>query len=305
MATKHYADQVLSGQALLDASHPLAQTPRGGMESGFDGTSGETPKEAPPEEEASEFAGLGSWLEADDQTVFETANNLVLRQELIAENHLALDTHFTRVKLGYPFSELRKDPAKDTYKATLPAGTKALTIQAVPNKAWDLVNKATETVLVDPAQPDPTPINESEEAENAADMAEKFLTEDGGENGTNDSALFFAGVDKALTCATSYLEGYVDPVGGGYVPLQILAHPEAVSPDQPLIGPDGMPTPNNVLRYVTAPEGGQFTNDPSQAAPQWQPKIRGAIWGREHWRVFPESQPVQFAVPSGNFGVNW
>lgn len=271
----------------------MAETPKGGIETGFTGESGAGKPGAAPT--ADEFQGLGPWLEGDDATVFETANNLVLRQELVAQNHLAQDIHYTRVKLGYPFSTLEKDPNKDTYRSTLPAGTKALTIQAVPNQAWDLVNKATEALLVDPPQPDPSPLNNSEKAESAAEMAERVLTEDGGENGTNDIALFYQGVDRALTCSTSYLEGWTDPVGGGYVPLQVLAHPTAVSPDQPLLGADGSFTTDPVLRYVTQPQGGQFTNDPSQAAPQWQPKVRGTVWGREHWRVFPESSDVNNA----------
>jgi hypothetical protein len=301
MPTKSAYESILTGPALLDAANQRAQTPRGGEEFGFDGSSSGKPKTpaasngAAPTDQPESFAGMGPWLEDDDETVFKRADHLVLRQELVAQNHLAQDIHYTRVKLGCPFSTLEKDADKGTYRATLPAGTKALTIQAVPNKAWDLVNKATETVLVDPAQPDPTPLNDSEEAENAADMAEKFLTENAGENGTNDIELFTQAVDKALICATAYIEAWVDPVGGGCVPLQILAHPQATDPANPLVGPDGMPTAENVLRYVTAPQGGQFTEDPSQAAPQWQPKIRGTVWGREHWRIYPESQTVQTA----------
>ncbi len=248
-----------------------------------------------PSESADEFAGLGPWMEDDDATVFRRANELVLRQEIIAQSRLAQDIYFTYVKLGYPFATLQKDPNKSIYTCTLPGGTKPLSIQAVPNQAWDLVNKATEAILADPAQPDPAPLNDSEDAQGAATMAERFLTEDSGESGTNDLQLMYNAVDGALACATKYLEGWTDPVGGGYVPLQIMAHPEAVSPDNPLIGPEGMPTPNNVMRYVTAPQGGQFSTDPAQAAPQWQPKIRGTVWGREHWRIYPESQTVETA----------
>lgn len=296
------------GQALADASIPMAQTPRGGMEFGFDGTSngkrpgrgGVVPGDAPvaegePAAPEQDFAGMGSWLEDDDATVFTTANDLVLRQELLAINHLQQDTHYTLIKGGFPFSELTKDQNRDTYRQTIPTGMSRLSIQAVPNQAADLVNKATEAILIDPPQPDPAPLNDSEQAQAAAEMAERFLTEDGGENGTNDIQLFTDALDASLVRATAYIEDDVDPVGGGYVPLQILAHPQAVSPDNPLVGPDGMPTPDNVLRYVTAPTGGQFTDDPEQAAPQWQPKIVSTVWGREHWRVYPESVPVEKA----------
>lgn len=307
MATKPASPPPLIGQAAADASNPLAQTPRGGIESGFRGESegrpgrngkgvpGDVPTDGQAPQPEQDFAGMGSWLEDDDPTVFTTANDLVLRQELVAINRLQQDIHYTLIKRGFPFSELTKDPNRNTYRQSIPKGMASTSIQAVPNMAWDLVNKATEAVLVDPPQPDPSPLNDSEQAHAAADMAERFLTEDGGEQGTNDIQLFTDALDAALTRSTAYIEDWHDPVGGGYVPLQILAHPEAVSPDNPLVGPDGMPTPNPVLRYVTAPSGGQFTDDPTQAAEQWQPKLMSTVWGREHWRIFPESQPIEKA----------
>lgn len=175
----------------------------------------------------------------------------------------------------------------------MPYGTKGYSVQAIPNKAWDLVNKATETLLVDFPAPDPTPLNDSEEAEHAAEMAGRFLSQDASEDGTNDPAVFYQATDKALTCASSYVHVWVDPTGNGYVPLQIKAHPQAVSPENPLVGPDGMPTTDYVLRYVTA--DGQFTDNPTEAAPQWMPKLRTEVWGREHIRVFPETATVHNA----------
>lgn len=337
MPTKPNPPAPLAGDALLDTRLPQAATPQGGREFGFTGETVGKGKKKPlgyvpvdpqatgnhpgqtgphnatigPSDLANEgepdvgnpFEGMGSWLEDDDATVYQTAQDLVLRQELIAQNRLAIDTYFTRVKLGYPFAVLSKDVNKNVYRTTLPAGVSALSIQATPNKAWDLVNKATEAVLVDPAQADPSPLNDSEEALAAAELAGRFLAENGGENGTNDVQLLYRALDAALTRGTSYIEYWTDPTGGGYVPLKILAHPEAQSPMQPMIGPDGMPTSQGIERYVTGPigpdgkpqEGSQFTNDPSQAAPQWQPKIRAQVWGREHWRVYPESQPVPTA----------
>jgi len=292
VATNNNQPVLLTGTAAQDASLPMAQTPRGGMEFGFDGSSGMAPSNQQPQEQ-SPFAGLGPFLEEPDAKVFDTVHQLVLRQELIALNHLAQDTHWTRVKLGYPWSTLEKLPNQDVYKCSLPYGASAITIQAIPNKSWDLCNKAAETLLVDFPQPDAVALNDSEEAERAAEMADKFLDQDGGENGTNDNKLFYQAVDGSLTCSSKYIHAWVDPSGGGYVPLQIKAHPLAESPDNPLVGPDGMPTTDYILRYVT--KDNQFTENPLEAAPQWQPKIRGEIWGREHIRVYPESADVSNA----------
>lgn len=288
-------EQLLSPQALLDLSPPMSDSIKGGIQTGFDGTEGQSqvPADTQPAEPPSPFEGLGPWLEDPDDVVFKRANNLVLRQELIAINHWEIDQHYRAFKLGYPFSILEKDQNRSTYRQSFPAGTKALTIQAVPNQAWDLVNKATEAVLVDPPMYEASPLNDSEQAHAAAEMANRVLSEDSGENGTNDIKVFYDALDGALVCATKYIELWTDPQGGGYVPLQILAHPQAVDPKNPTVDANGNRTVNMVLRYVTA--SGQFTTDPTQAVPSWQPKIRANVWGREHWRCFPESATVETA----------
>ena len=297
MAAKPAAPNALQGIDAFFAGLPRAQTPQGGIESGFDGSTraplAKMGESAAPTEEASPFAGMGPWMEDDPKTLFSTAQNLVLRQELLAQNRLALDTYFTRIKLGCPFVTLEKDEGRSMWKTTMDAGANA--IQAVPNLSWDLCNKATEHLMIDFAEPDVQPANDSEQAQAAAQMAQRFLEENGGEAGTNDAQLFYNAIDKSLPCASSYIERWVDPTGGGSVPLQILAHPQAMDPADPMRGPDGMPTTDPILRYVTAPEGGQFTDDPSAAAPQWQPKIRSTIWFREHIRVFPEDATVENA----------
>lgn len=258
-------------------------------------------EEGEPEEE-NPFAGMGPWLEDDDAQVFKSVHGMVERQDLIALNHLAQDTHWTYVKLGYPWSTLTKEPNRDRYVQTLPYGSAAIGIQAVPNKAWDLINKTTEALLQDFPQSEAEPGSDSEKAQAACDTADRFLAQDASEHGTNDAVLFNDRVSRALTCASSYVECWTDPTGGGYVPLQIPAHPQAESPLHPLIGPDGMPTVSPILRYITAvgPDGqpteeSQFTDDATQAAPQWQPKLRAAKWQREHIRVYPETAGVENA----------
>lgn len=238
---------------------------------------------------------MGQLLEDPDSDVFQTLNRLVLRQELIAKNHLEQDKHYTRVKLGYPWSTLEYNQDTSQYKAVLPFGTSATSIMPVPNKTWDLINKATETILQDFPEHLAQPLNDSDEADNAAEMAGRVLDEDAGENGTNDRELYYRALDRALVTASTYVHYWVDPTGGGYVPLQILAHPLAQDPNNPMMGPDGMPTTDPILRYCAAgPDGtpSQFVNDPQQAAQQWQPKIRADVLGREHIRVFPESVPL-------------
>lgn len=232
-------------------------------------------------------------LEDDDASVFSEADALIRRYELLAINRWNQDEYYKTVVDGYPWASLIHDTKRDTYTFELPYGVNSLSIQPIPNKNLDLVNKTSEALLVDFPAADAEPLDDSEQAEQASEMADRFLTQDAGEQGTNDAVLYDDRVKLALSCASTYIEYWVDPAGGGYVPLEILAHPQAESPDSPLVGPDGMPTTDLVMRYVTAPQGGQFTTDPSQAAPQWQPKIRASKWAREHIRTFPEHLPVE------------
>ena len=235
----------------------------------------------------------GPFLDLDIAQVFKAVHQLVMRQEQLAKNRLAIDTYYTHVKRGHGlFYRLEKEPDRNTYKCVIAPGTSALTQAAVPNKLADLCHKVVETLMVDPPAPSPRAETDSEEAERAAEMAEEFLTQDGGEAGTRDHRLFWAALDSATSKSASFLHYWVDQTGNGCVPLQIKAHPMAQDPANPLVGPDGAPTTDLVLRYVTAPEGGQFTEDPSQAAPQWLPKIRVDRLGREHVRTFPETADV-------------
>jgi hypothetical protein len=301
--TKPGTSDILTGIDALLAGNPMGQTPRGGMETDFRGEthgagtlgkpSGQSFDENGVQQQADPFKGMGPLLEDEDSEVFQQVHGLILRQELIALNHLAQDTHWTLVKLGYPWSTLTKEPGKDQYKQELPYGTAGISIQAVPNKVWDLINKTTGSLLVDFPEAEAEPADDSEQAEAACEMANRFLSQDASEQGTNDAVLFNDRVNRAMTTASTYLECWTDPTGGGYVPLQIKAHPQAESPANPLVDAQGNPTTDYVLRYVTADQ--QFTDDPSQAAPQWQPKLRAAKWQREHIRVYPESATVDNA----------
>jgi hypothetical protein len=164
---------------------------RGGMNGSFAGVIEGAEKRAAsqlglvtddqPEEEENPFAGMGPLLEDDDPTVFKTLDGLVQRQEILALNHLAMDAHWTYVKLGYPWSTLEKDPNRSTYRQFLPYGSQAVSIQAVPNKAWDLINKTKEALLTDFPQVECEPGDDSEEAQAVCEIANRFLAQDAGE----------------------------------------------------------------------------------------------------------------------------
>ena len=234
-------------------------------------------------------------LECSDDKAFKSTHDLVIRQEILARNRLAQDRHWKNIKLGYTWSALEKVQDQDIYRQAFPPGSETLRPSAVPNKAADLCNKLVEVLNTDPPAPSPQATDDSEEAERATELAAQFLKQDGGEQGTDDDAVFWAQTDLATTSSSAFLHLWVDDTGGGWVPAQIKAHPEAPDANNPLVGPDGQPTTDYILRYVTAAdEAGvvRFTDDPTEADRTWLPKIRVEKWGREHLRLFPEDKDL-------------
>lgn len=299
MPTNLLSGSPLAGLDAELAAQPMTQSPRGGVESGITGVHS-TPDAVRPAQPSADPAeptpleGMGPFLELPDEDVFKAVHNLVLRQERLAKNRLAIDSYWTHVKRGHGlFYRLEKLPDRDQFRCAMAPGTSALTLSPVPNKLADLCSKIVEALMQDPPAPDPKAETDAEASERAAEIAQEFLDQDGGENGTRDHRLFWYALDAATSKSSAFLHYWVDPTGNGSVPLQIKAHPEAVDVQNPLVGPDGMPTTDYVLRYVTADQ--QFTTDPSQAAPQWLPKIRVDKLGREHVRTYPETADVSDA----------
>lgn len=293
MATNTLSGSPLTGLDAELASQPIAQTPRGGIETGFDGAHGTSAAQA-PQAPGNPLEGMGPFLELEPEDVFRAVHNLVLRQERLAKNRLAIDRYWSHVKDGHGlFYRLEKVPDQDRYRCAQAPGTSALTLSPVPNKLADLCNKVVEALMQDPPAPDPKAENDAEASERAAEIAGEFLEQDGGENGTRDHRLFWYALDAASAKSSAFLHYWVDQTGNGSVPLQIKAHPQAIDVQNPLIGPDGTPTSEYILRYVTPDQ--QFTDDPSQADRQWLPKIRIDKLGREHVRTYPETADVSDA----------
>jgi hypothetical protein len=253
--------------------------------------------------------------DATPELKFKTVEQLVRSQDRMTRNDYAIDTHFRRVRDGVAFSTLEKVPNQHIWIAKLPNGITKESSSAVPNKADDLCNKVEDTLMADPAKPDPMAHVNDDATKPAAELAGKFLQMDAGEVGTNDVETYRWALNNAFTGASSYLHYVVDHTGGGYQPLQKLAHPMATDPSNPLVAiipgpPDpitGQPTPgtedratNPILRYVSpptpeAPEG-QFVEEAMQADRVWLPKIRIERTRREQVRVFPATATVENAV---------
>lgn len=260
--------------------------------------------EAQPDAEMSEapgpFAGLGPFLEDEPADVFKEVHQLVRRQEPLARNRLAMDEYYTACKNGHGlYFKLEKVQDQSIYRCEMFPGANALVTSAVPNMLADSCRSVIETLLADPPTPAAQAEDDSEESERAVEMAEEFLAQDGGEAGTRDTRFFWMALDAATSKSAAFGHYWVDATGNGSIAHQIKAHPLAVDPANPTIGPDGQTTTDMVLRYVT-PEGpngepSQFTEDPSKADREWVPKICIDFRGREHVRCYPETADVNSA----------
>lgn len=252
--------------------------------------------------------------DADRLTKFKTLDQLVRSQDRLARNRWAIDLHYDSIRSGVSFSRLEKIPNQSVWVRKLPNGMTKEASGATPNKADDLCNKVEDTLMADPPKPDPEKRTNEESARAGSEMAREFLVLNGGESGTNDPETYRWALNNAFSRSASFVHYWVDRTGGGYQPLQKLAHPQAQDPATPLIAmvpapPDaltgqpavdpmtGQPamipveSPNPVLRYVSAPTpeapAGQFVQSAEEADRVWLPKIIAERMRREQVRCFP------------------
>lgn len=253
--------------------------------------------------------------ELSETVKFQTVEQLMRSQDALARNRWAIDTHFRRIRSGVPFSRLEKIPNQSVWVQKLPTGMTKESSASVPNKADDLCNKVEDTLMADPAKPRPTPRVDEEATKQAGELAQEFLVGDGGEAGTDDPMLYRWALNNGFTAASSFLHYVTDRSGGGYQPLQKLAHPLAQDPQNPLVAmvPTGAPDPltgqqatmeertkDPIMRYISAPSpefpAGQFVTSAEEADRVWLPKIKVEKYRRESVRCFPATAMAEEAA---------
>lgn len=288
----------------------LGEYPKKRGAAGGDGTEPIPPKARTPDDAAE---ATGSAIAPMRPTIadvspivrFNTIDMLARSQDRLAKNRWNIDQAHDWTYRGIPFGRLEKIPNQSLWVSKLPNGMTKESPAATPNKARDLVDKVTDSLMADPPKLVATPPSNDMQAEEAAEFATEFLSEDGGASGTDDTGTYRWALLTALIRSSSFLHYTVDPTGGGYQPMQVLAHPQAQDPADPLVaqiptgqvGPDGQPltmperSVNPILRYVSAPtEGapdGQFVDDAIDADRVWLPKNTIKRMRREQVRVFP------------------
>jgi hypothetical protein len=258
---------------------------------------GTEPRGAEPSDETEQQPALPTLVDASDIDAFRTVDQLAKSQDRLRRNRYAIDLYHTWLDSNVQFGRLDKIPNQNVWIAKLAPGVSVERSAAVPNKSADLCNKVTDALLADPPKPNPQPHVDDQAADAAADLASEFLRQLAGESGINEVQQYRWAFRNALTRSTSFLEYDVDADGGGYQPYQVLAHPQAVDANDPLVATDAMgqpaPAVDPILRYVNAQ--GQFVDEASQADRVWLPKIIVRKHQRTKVLLFPAHAPIEDA----------
>lgn len=204
---------------------------------------------------------------------------------------------------GYTLVEVRKTANQNRFTVH-----QSPISEVVPgwNKADDLCDKWVNILLSDDPAPECVPSSGEMEDVEAAEFAERALRYLQGDGQLDEPTAYWRALDLCCTYGRTYIRYWVDPQGERG-PEQMLAHPQALSADQPflipappILGPmgpvppvdpmTGQPVmvqgpPPYVLRYVTAQR--QLVDDAEQANKIWLPKLRLEVLKEKQVRMLP------------------
>lgn len=154
------------------------------------------------------------------------------------------------------------------------------------NPAAMTCRKMTALFWADPPVADATPFSGEDEDKDAAEVTTRALNDMQGRNKLATPKMGRRCTDRAHTYGSAFERYWVDPEGGGRIPIQISAHPDAESVVDATIDPEtGAPAQEFVERYVM--EDGMLTDDPSEAAVTFVPGIRSEILTGRNVRPIP------------------
>lgn len=188
---------------------------------------------------------------------------------------------------GYKNVRLVRETNDISWKAWLPAHQKNSpgSISAF-NEAAMICRKSTALFWADPPIADAVPFSGEDEDKDAAEVTTRALHNLQGKNKLSTAKKGRRCTDRAHTYGSAFERYWVDPQGGGRIPIQISAHPDATTITEATIDPNtGFPAQEFVERYVT-PEG-ELTDDVEEAATRFVPAIKSEILTGRNVRPIP------------------
>ena len=171
----------------------------------------------------------------------------------------------------------------------MPPGT--MDAPPVPNNVDQLVRRVVDTLTADEPKIEAVAPSTDDQDIEAAELATSILALEDNAQAANLRKVVQKALGRAGTYGSAFSFQYVDPYGVRE-PLELLAHPGATDPENPLVDPaTGMPGDEGtyVTRYVTAGEDGTRTLSPSLADCEyvWKPVVREEILNPHCVRMLP------------------
>lgn len=157
------------------------------------------------------------------------------------------------------------------------------------NKASRLCRRLRATMFADPPMAEAVPSGDEDEARDAAETSTRVLQNVSSEGQLSLTLGYGDAFDLGAVYGSGFVRFWPDMNGGGWVPKQVEAYGYAVDATDPK--PDVDPTTGQpgstetTLRYVT--EDDQFTEDRTQAARQWLPKLKRELLTGKNVRFIP------------------
>jgi hypothetical protein len=250
----------------------------------------ELEEQAPPSGLAEDGAATSSkgdgWLlTAPETEVAKRVAWLWSRQDQAMKNRFTTWKQWRLWRKGVRFTQVRRE--QDSLVLYVPPQTGNEPPE--PNNADDLARNVVSVLMADPPVADAEPATDAPEDRQAAEFATRVLNQESSEGGINLRAIHEDALDKSGTYASAFEYACVDPYGGGWQPVKVLAHPQAISvePD-PRVNPmTGEPEPPYVEKYVR--EDGSLSDSAIGAKRQWLPSIRVEVLTGHHVRFIPET----------------
>ncbi|MFH1609709.1 MAG: hypothetical protein ABID40_03680, partial [Candidatus Bipolaricaulota bacterium] len=157
------------------------------------------------------------------------------------------------------------------------------------NKALRLKRRVKSRIFADPPFPHVEPSTDADDDRDKAEFATKALTVMSGPGQLRLSKRAGEAFMLAGDYGSGFLKFWVDEQGGGHRPKTMEVRPGATSLEDAEIDPEtGLEyTGETVQMYVT--KDGQLTDDVSQAAREWVPRIQCELLTGKHLRFIPHT----------------
>lgn len=259
----------------------------------------EAPDTDPPEAEAPDAteapadpSGLdkGWYLTADGKAVKKQVQKDWKAQAAYQQWRRQIEAMCERMRMGERGLSVERVAQDESYR--IRRGWEAESIGKGPNLADQLLRRMSAILTTDPPLPEVTANSREARELEAAELAQRILRVEGSDAERNDAAFLASAIDQAGTYGSMYSYWCVDPQGGGLQPVEVEAHKDAVSADDPLTMVDptfvppvddlGAPIPVEpprvpanpaqvITRYVRV--DGTLTDVEAEAQLAWQPKV--------------------------------